>query len=225
MGDVSDDQWKWIRENQQREWQDNMLRAQRESNQLQRQRASQPQQTAPTASQVGFAAGQTISHVAAGASAYAGTKAGQNHYERTGDLSEAAWRGAIAGRRWFVWGLSCVAWCAMVVVTFCMFMGMGVDYTDLQDDPTSVAAIAAYRESSHTFYAWMLSLPIVLIYILVIYKRNIDFSLFRRKPIYDLAKLVSPLFAWAPNWLLYAGFVITPVALQFAFLGLTPGSS
>jgi hypothetical protein len=167
-------------------------------------------------SDFGYAAGQTIGHVAAGAGAFAGYKAGQNHYELTGDLREAAWRGAIAGRRWFIWTLSCVAWCCMVLITFCIYMGNAMDRQDAREYGSEYAAAGA-ADSQGMVYAWVLSLPIVLVYILVLYKRNIDFGLHRRKPIYDFAKVLSPFFAWAPNWLLYAGFIITPVTLQFVF--------
>jgi hypothetical protein len=163
---------------------------------------------------MGYLTGRTIGRGAAGASAYAGVKAGQNHYHLTGDVTEAAWRGAIAGRRWFIWGLACIAYGIMYLITFCIFMGVGVDYSDYQEAP-SAYTFAAYQDSKGMFFAWLLSLPIIFIFLLVIYKRNIDFGLHKRKAIYNLAKVFSPFFAWAPNFLLYAGFVIVPVTLQF----------
>jgi uncharacterized membrane protein YgcG len=169
-----------------------------------------------TESPMAYLAGQTISRAAAGASAVAGAKAGKNYHDLTGDVTEAAWRGAIAARRWFVWGLSCVAWCVMVLITFCIMMGMGVDYQDYQQYHTA-DTLVAYHDSQGMFFAWLVSLPIIFIFILVLYKRNIDFGLHKRHGVYDLGKTFAPLFAWAPNWLLYAGFVIVPVGFQFIF--------
>lgn len=162
---------------------------------------------------MGFQAGQAVSRIGAAVSAVAGTKAGQNHYAMNGDLSEAAWRGAIAGRRWFVWSLGCVAWCVMVLITFCIYMGNAVD----RQDARMYGGNEGVAESQGMLNAWLLSLPIVLLFLLVIYKRNIDFGLHRRKALYNFARTLSPFLAWAPNWLLYAGFAIVPITLQFVF--------
>ena len=172
-----------------------------------------PQRTA-SGSQVGYAAGQTASRVAAGIGAYAGAKAGQAHYERTGDLSESLWLGAIAGRRWFVWLLACGAWTIMCLITFSIFMGVGVDYQDYEEF-RSPETFAAYQESRGMFFSWFLSLPVMVMFLLALYKRNIDFGLHRRNTIYGFARVVGSPLTWAPNWLLYLGFIIVPVSLQF----------
>lgn len=165
-------------------------------------------------------AGQAVSRVGAAVSAYAGTKAGQNVYEQTGDLTEAAWRGAISARRWFVWILGCIAWLVEVFITFCIFMNASVsrqDYEQFHNEYDKLSE-SGYLADMAMFKAWLIALPITFTLLMVIYKRNIDFGLHKRQAMYRYGKVFSPVVRWAPNFLLYAGLIIVPVTLQFVFI-------
>lgn len=147
--------------------------------------------------------GQAARQGVAASSAYLGAKAGKNHYALTQDGGEAVWKGADSGRRWanwtFAWGYTIIL--AMIGVWSLMVVSA--------DDYVSDDLDGDMRQAWGMLHA----VPIQVLLLLVVYNRNIDYSLFNRRLLYWLIKPVQMLTLWLPTPVLYLGVVGLPFVL------------
>lgn len=157
----------------------------------------QPQQ--PNLGGAGAAAGTAFDRGSKIIIAGAAYKAGQNHYQQTGDLMGAAQTGAVAYVRWMVWFLALVFWFCLVVVTSMSggrAAGVHADSDGMHGALTSMVLLFAI--TPFTFG--------------VNWCRNFDFCLFRRGLIYRLYAPIAQVTEWVPTWALYVPLLL-PVVL------------
>lgn len=158
-----------------------------------------PGASQPNLGGAGAAAGEAFdrtSKIVMGAAAF---KAGQNHYNQTGDLGQSLQAGAVAYVRWMVWFLALVGW---VTLLFINSMNGGLAST-MRGDSSAVG---------HTLFTAAYLFGITPFLFGVNWCRNIDFCLFRRGLIYKLYAPIAQVTEPIPTWALYL-LLLPPVVL------------
>jgi len=158
--------------------------------------AFQPQQ--PNMGGAGAAAGEAFdkgTKILIGAAA---VKAGANHYQQTGDASQALQTGAVAYVRWMVFFLAICMWFALFAVT-----GLNGGRS------AGTASVGGVHAAT---FKMLLLFGITPFLFGVNWCRNIDFCLFRRGLIYKLYAPIAQVTEIIPTWALYA-LLLVPVVL------------
>jgi len=132
-------------------------------------------------------------------------RAGRNHYNVHGDLEEAIVYGAHALRRWWVWIFFVKVW--IFSALFLCWM-LYLRFHDIRGE-SFVPNSSAFDNVTYTLAAF---LPVALLGLLVIYCRNVDYSLFKRRFVYRVFRPLTKVLDWVPAWGFY---LIVPCALFF----------
>ena len=132
-------------------------------------------------------------------------RAGRNHYNVHGDLEEAVIYGAHALRRWWIWLFFVKVW----IFSTC-FLGwmLYLRFHDIRGE-SFVTNSSAFDNVTYTLAAFLLP---ALLGLLVLYCRNVDYSLFKRRFVYRVLRPLVVVLDRVPAWGLY---LIVPCALFF----------
>ena len=134
-----------------------------------------------------------------------GYRAGRNFYEMHPDVGRAVVHGMHSLRRWWVWLFFCKVW--LFSACFALFMW----YLRLHDNAATDYNDYIINDADHA--AVMRRAVIFLIpsfvALLVGYCRNVDYSLFKRRAVYQVMRPLVVAIDKVPNWLLY----LLPVAV------------
>lgn len=133
-----------------------------------------------------------------------GVKAGKNHLNRGIPMTEAIAKGVNAGRRWTGW----------ILATWLMF-GIGLFSLAMLD---ADGKVYDYNGGIHM---WAISLPfsglILWPLMFVIYNRNIDQSLFKRRALYHLVSPLARRLDRFSSITLYLMIPVVPYAIAIIF--------
>ena len=132
-------------------------------------------------------------------------RAGRNYYNMHPDFGDAVIHGATALRRWWVWLFFVKVW--IFSVLFLCWM-LWLRFHDIRGE-SFVSNSAAFDNVTYTLIAF---LPLALLGLLVVYCRNVDFSLFKRRLVYRVLRPLVAVLDRVPAWAFY---LIVPCALFF----------
>lgn len=132
-------------------------------------------------------------------------RAGRNYYNIQPDFGDAVIHGATALRRWWVWLFFVKVWLFSAAFTGWMLY---LRFHDIRGE-SFVANSSDFNNVTFTLLAF---LPFGLLGLLVAYCRNVDFSLFKRRLVYKVARPLTVVLDRVPSGVLY---LIVPCALFF----------
>ena len=137
-------------------------------------------------------------------------RAGRNFYEIHPDVEAAFIHGAHALRRWWVWLFFFKVW----LFSSAFFLWM--HYLRLHDNATGPDQDFIINDSDHAMLVrrGLIFMVPALVAILITYCRNVDYSLFQRRFVYNVMKPLTVATSFLPNWTLY---VLVPCMLCFPF--------
>jgi hypothetical protein len=163
----------------------------------------------PNGSRAGAQIGQAVNVGNAAVSGWLAYRAYRNHLDLTGDPKHAMWMGADSGRRWgnYVWGwLLCIGWTMFGLYSLAT-TAMGNELKTKEGEPMEVGDYSGYNAAAGLAFC----APIFITFLLVLYNRNIDYSMFKRLPLYWIVKPFQIALIWLPNPAMYISMVLLPL--------------
>lgn len=142
-----------------------------------------------------FSAGQAVTHLGVIATGYHAYK---NQYARTGDRIDAVWQALLTARRWYVWFIAC--WWMLAWAVWWWWL-----YT-LDSDPHFHDYITSSHGGTwthHFDHQYLIGFPVMFLWMGVLYCRNIDSGLFKRRLLYRIFNPFYRLMEWCPSFFMY----------------------
>jgi len=127
--------------------------------------------------------------------AWVGYRAGRNHYNLHNDLEEAVIYGAHALRRWWVWlGFVNLTLIFVLATAWMEYLR----HHDIRGE--SFPESATFK---NTLLQFQIVIPIMVLLLAILYCRNVDYSLFKRRFVYKVLSPLVRLLDRIPNGALY----------------------
>lgn len=138
-------------------------------------------------------------------------KSGMAFYEMHPDPVEAALHGAAALRRWWIW----LFWLKLWLLTLAGFAWLSyLKYHKIRGE--------SFQDNGGGLDVIRTRILIFIIpataSLLIMWSRNIDFALFKRRWFYGIVRPLALMFEWCPNWILYVT-IIMPVFFPWPMMG------
>ena len=132
-------------------------------------------------------------------------RAGRNHYNVHGDLEEAIIYGAHALRRWWIWIFFVKVWLFSAAFTAWMLY---LHFHDIRGESFQ----ANSSDFNNVTLTGLIFLGPAALALAILYCRNVDYSLFKRRLVYKVLRPLVVVLDRVPAWGLY---VIVPCILCF----------